>query len=91
MCWKIIVEGYAGKLLDKKKQPKKLYLILTLSLRGHALSLLTHFVPLASFDTTKKHQNTSGFLMFLGGIEKDQGHEMVQLPLFDDFLSTIPK
>ena len=38
--------------------------------------LLTHFMPLVSFDTPWKHQRTKGFLMFSGGIEKDQWHEM---------------
>ena len=36
---------------------------------------LTHFVPLISFDTPRKHQKTSGFLMFSEGIKKDQWHE----------------
>ena len=30
---------------------------------------LTHFMPLVSFDTPWKHQKTSGFPMFSGGIE----------------------
>ena len=29
-----------------------------------------------SFYSPGKHQKTSGFLMFSGGIEKDQWHEM---------------
>ena len=33
-------------------------------------------MPLVPFDTPKKHQKTTGFLMFLGGIERDQWHEM---------------
>ena len=36
---------------------------------------LTHFMSLISFDTPWKHQKTSGFLMFSGGIKRDQGHE----------------
>ena len=40
------------------------------------LKELTHFVPLISFDTPWKHQKTSGFLMFSGGITRDQWHEM---------------
>ena len=41
-------------------------------------SLLTHFMPLVSFDTPWKHQKTEGFLMFSGAIEWDQWHEMGQ-------------
>ena len=37
---------------------------------------LTHFMPLVSFYTPSKHQKTFGFLMFLGGIERGQWHEM---------------
>ena len=37
---------------------------------------LTHFMPLISFDIPCKHQKTSGFLMFSGGIKRDQLHEM---------------
>ena len=37
---------------------------------------LTHFMPLVSFDTVCKHQETSGFQLFSGGIERDQWHEM---------------
>ena len=40
------------------------------------LNALTHFMPLVSFYTAWKHQKTSGFLMFSGGIERDQWHEM---------------
>ena len=40
------------------------------------LSTLTHFMPLASFYIPWKLQKTRGFLMFSGGIEKDQWHEM---------------
>ena len=37
---------------------------------------LIHFMPLVSFYTPSKHQKTFGFLMFLGGIERGQWHEM---------------
>ena len=37
---------------------------------------LTHFMPLGSFYTPGKYQKTRGFLMFSGGIETDQWHEM---------------
>ena len=37
---------------------------------------LTHFMPLISFHTPWKHQKTRGFLMFSGGIKRDQWHEM---------------
>ena len=37
---------------------------------------LIHFMPLISFDTPWKHQKTSGFLMFSGGMKRDQWHEM---------------
>ena len=37
---------------------------------------LTHFMPLVSFDTPRKHQETFGFLMFSRGIERDQWNEM---------------
>ena len=39
------------------------------------LNVLTHFMPLFSFDNPWKHQKTKGFLMFSGGIERDQWHE----------------
>ena len=38
--------------------------------------ILTYFMPLVSFYTSWKRQETSGFLMFLGGIEIDQWYEM---------------
>ena len=38
--------------------------------------LLTHFMPLVSFDTPWKHQQARGFLMFSGGIERHQMYEM---------------
>ena len=37
---------------------------------------LTHFMPLVSFYTSWNHQKISGFLKFLGCIERDQRHEM---------------
>ena len=37
---------------------------------------LTHFVPLVSFYTPSKHQKTTGFLMFRGGIERDHWHSL---------------
>ena len=40
---------------------------------------LTHFMPLISFDTPWKHQNTSGFLIFSGGIKRDQWHAWNEL------------
>ena len=36
---------------------------------------LTHFMPLISLDIPSKQQKTSGFLMFAGGIKRDQWHE----------------
>ena len=39
-------------------------------------TLLTHFMPLTSFDTPWKHQKTRGVLMFSEGIKSDQWHEM---------------
>ena len=33
-------------------------------------------MPLISFDTPWKHQKTRGFMMFSGGIKRDQWHEM---------------
>ena len=36
------------------------------------LSVLIHFMPLISFDTPEKHPKTRGFLMFSGGIKRDQ-------------------
>ena len=32
--------------------------------------LFTHFIALVSFDTPWKHEKTSGFLMFSGGVER---------------------
>ena len=37
----------------------------------------THLMPLGSFFTPWKHQKTSGFLMFLGGIESGSGMKWV--------------
>ena len=37
---------------------------------------LIHFMPLVSLNTLWKHEKTKGFLMFSGGIERDQWHEM---------------
>ena len=37
---------------------------------------LIHFMPLVSFYTSWKHRKTYGFLMFFGGIERDQWHKM---------------
>ena len=37
---------------------------------------LTHFMPLVFLYTPRKHQKTSGFLIFSGGIERDQWHEI---------------
>ena len=33
-------------------------------------------MPVISFYHPEKHQKTSGFLMFSGGIERDEWHEM---------------
>ena len=40
------------------------------------ISILTHFMPLASFYTHLKYQKTRGFLIFSGSIGRDQWHEM---------------
>ena len=37
---------------------------------------LTHFMSLDSFYTPWKHQETLGFMMISGGVERDQWHEM---------------
>ena len=37
---------------------------------------LTRFLPLASFYTPWKHKKNSSFLMFSGGMEREQWHEM---------------
>ena len=34
------------------------------------------FMPLVSFYTSRKYLKISGFLMFSGGLEKDQWHQM---------------
>ena len=39
--------------------------------RPISLLLLTHFMPLVSFDTPSKHQKTRGFQMFSGVIERN--------------------
>ena len=44
---------------------------MALLLTSSSVSLLTHFMPLVSLYTPWKHQKTSGFLIFLGGIERD--------------------
>ena len=41
---------------------------------------LTLFTPLTSFDTPWKHQKTRVFLMFSGGIKRNQWHEKPGLP-----------
>ena len=33
-------------------------------------------MPLVSFDTPRKHNKTKAFLMFSGGIKRDQWHEI---------------
>ena len=40
------------------------------------LRLDPYFMPLVLLYTPCKHQQSKGFLMFSGGIEKDQYHEM---------------
>ena len=44
--------------------------------RKGMLVSLSHYMPLFSFYTSWKHQKTRGFLMFSGGIEREQWHEM---------------
>ena len=39
--------------------------------------LLTHFMPVVSFYTPWKHQETWDFLIFSGEIERDQWHESI--------------
>ena len=46
-----------------------------------AAQVLTHFMPLGSFDSPWKHQETKDFLMSSGGIERDQWHEMGYAPV----------
>ena len=41
--------------------------------------LLIHFIVLVSFYAPWKHQQSSGFLIFSGGIERDQWHEIDRL------------
>ena len=43
---------------------------------------LTHFRPLIYFYTPWKHQKTSGFLMFPGGVEETSGMKWVNLSSF---------
>ena len=38
--------------------------------------MLTYFMSLISFDTPLKHQKARGFVMFSGGIIRDQWYEM---------------
>ena len=38
--------------------------------------LVNPFYATISFYTPWKHQKTKGFLMFFGGIERDEWHEM---------------
>ena len=40
------------------------------------IDLFPHFMPLISFYNPLKHDKTSGFLIFLGDIEREQWHEM---------------
>ena len=40
------------------------------------IQMLTHFMPLISFDTPSKYRKTRGFLMFSGVIKRDQWHKM---------------
>ena len=44
--------------------------------RKGILVSLSHYMPLFSFYTSWKHQKTKGFLMFSGGIEREQWQEM---------------
>ena len=63
-CWLNVSYYSVGKCLHKD------YIISLL-----ANIPLTHFMPLISFDTPRKQKNR-GFLMFSGGIKRDQWHEM---------------
>ena len=40
--------------------------------------VLTHFMPVVSFDTPWKHQKSKGFVMLSGGIERDSGMKCVK-------------
>ena len=40
------------------------------------MSFLTHFIPLVSLYTPRKHEKTRGFLIVVGGTEVYQWHEM---------------
>ena len=42
------------------------------------MMLLNHFMPMFSFYPPWKHQKIRDFLMLLGGLERDQWHEMGQ-------------
>ena len=42
----------------------------------NSLSFLFHFMPLISFYAPRKHQKTRVFLVFSGGIARNQWHEM---------------
>ena len=79
--WKsvVITNTYTQKIWcgSLKRMKKKFNSTVTyFSLR----MVLTHFIPLVSFYTLWKHQKTfgetSGFLMFSGGIERYHWHEM---------------
>ena len=74
-----------SQLLCSANQMTGFYMSGTLVVKGlnHTITIflwiliiiLTHFMPLISFYTPWK-QKISGFLMVVGGIEKDQWHEM---------------
>ena len=40
------------------------------------ITMILDFIPLVSFYTPWKHQKSRGFLVFLGGVERDQRHEI---------------
>ena len=62
------------------------------TLSSVSCSFLTYFMPLISlyFDTSCKHQKTSGVLMFSEGIKRNQRHEMGKYHLSINNWSFVP-
>ena len=61
-----------NKLSQKKLKPKLCAMNPKKTSWIQTPVLLTYFMKLVSFYTPRKYQSTSAFLMFSGGIEKDQ-------------------
>ena len=70
MDWFLYDDGLRHEIVKQKMLFPKILKLVVLRIP------LTHFMSLVSFDTPWKYQETFGFLMFSGDIERDQWYEM---------------